>query len=68
MQWLSRLFKKEEVVPESEQTVLERIGVGKHVIRIMIQQQEYTLVLNDEEFSNGILRGKNVVSVPREEE
>lgn len=68
MQWLSRLFKKEEVVPESEQTVLERIGVGKHVIRIMIQQQEYTLVLNDEEFSNGILRGKNVVSIPREEE
>ena len=68
MQWLSRLFKKEEVVPESEQTVLERIGVGKHVIRIMIQQQEYTLVLNDEEFSNGILRGKNIVSVPREEE
>ena len=68
MQWLSRLFKKEEVVPESEQTVLERIGTGKHVIRIMIQQQEYTLVLNDEEFSNGILRGKNVVSVPREEE
>ena len=68
MQWLSRLFKKEEVVPESEQTVLERIGVGKHVIRIMIQQQEYTLVLNDEEFSNGILRGKNVVSMPREEE
>jgi hypothetical protein len=68
MQWLSKLFKKEEIVPESEQTVLQRIGAGKHVIRIMIQQQEYTLVLNDEEFSNGILRGKNIVSVPREEE
>jgi hypothetical protein len=84
MKWFSKLLygddTKKPVTPiiesgmetyaedAEESSILKKLGDGKHVIHIMVQDKEVTLVFNDEEFKNGLLRGKSLTVIPREEE
>lgn len=71
MKWLTKLFKrKEEPIDISalKESILEKLGEGKHIIHIMYKDRELTLSLTEEEFNNGIIRGEQLTVVPREEE
>ena len=71
MKWLTKLLKrKEEPIDISalKESILEKLGEGKHIIHIMYKDRELTLSLTEEEFNNGIIRGEQLNIVPREEE
>jgi hypothetical protein len=76
MKWLKRLLSVgeeptkpviEDGIERADESVLAKLGDGKHVIHIMLQEKEITLAFSDEEFQNGILRGQQLTKIPREE-
>lgn len=71
MKWLTRLFKREEEpvdISKLKESILEKLGEGKHIIHIMYKDRELTLSFTEEEFNNAIIRGEQLNIVPREEE
>lgn len=71
MKWLTRLFKRKEEpvdIAALKESILDKLGEGKHVIHIMYKDREMTLFLTEEEFNNAIIRGEQLNIVPREEE
>lgn len=71
MKWLTKLFKRKEEpvdIAQLKESILEKLGEGKHIIHIMYKDRELTLFLTEEEFNNGIIRGEQLTVVPREEE
>jgi hypothetical protein len=76
MKWLKKLLSVaeeptkpviEDGIERTEESVLAKLGDGKHVIHIMLQEKEITLAFSDEEFRNGMLRGQQLTKIPREE-
>jgi len=70
MKWLTRLFKRDEhaEINKIKDSILDKLGEGKHIIHIMLKDREVTLLFSEEEFNNAIIRGEQLNSVPREEE
>lgn len=71
MKWLTQLFKRKEEpvdISKLKESILEKLGEGKHIINIMYKDREVTLLFSEEEFNNALIRGEQIVSVPREEE
>ena len=71
MKWLTRLFKREEQpfdISALKESILQKLGEGKHIIHIIYKDRELTLSLTEEEFNNGIIRGEQLNIVPREED
>ena len=71
MKWLTQLFKrKEEPIDLSKikESILDKLGEGKHIIHIMYKDRELTLFLTEEEFNNALIRGEQLNIIPREEE
>ena len=76
MKWLKRLLSAneeptkpiiEDGIDKPDESVLAKLGDGKHIIHIMLHEKEITLAFSDEEFQNGILRGQQLTKIPREE-
>jgi hypothetical protein len=71
MKWLTRLFKRKEEpvdIAKIKESILEKLGEGKHIIHIMYKDRELTLFLTEEEFNNALIRAEQLTVVPREEE
>jgi len=71
MKWLTTLFKRKEEpidISKLKESILEKLGEGKHIIHIMYKDREMTLSFTEEEFNNGIIRGEQLNVIPREEE
>ena len=51
-----------------KESILQKLGEGKHIIHIIYKDRELTLSLTEEEFNNGIIRGEQLNIVPREED
>lgn len=71
MKWLTQLFKRKEEpidISKLKESILEKLGEGKHIIHIMYKDRELTLFLTEEEFNNALIRGEQLNIVPREEE
>jgi hypothetical protein len=71
MKWLINLFKRKEEpvdIAKLKESILEKLGEGKHIIHIMYKDREITLFLTEEEFNNAIIRGEQLNEVPLEEE
>ena len=70
MKWLTRLFKRVEhaEINKIKDSILDKLGEGKHIIHIMLKDREVTLLFSEEEFNNAIIRGEQLNVVPREDE
>jgi hypothetical protein len=71
MKWLTQLFKRKEEpvdIAKIKESILEKLGEGKHIVHIMYKDRELTLFLTEEEFNNALIRGEQLTVVPREEE
>jgi hypothetical protein len=71
MKWLTQLFKRKEEpvdIAKIKESILEKLGEGKHIIHIMYKDRELTLFLTEEEFNNALIRAEQLTVVPREEE
>ena len=56
MKWLTRLFKRDEhaEINKIKDSILDKLGEGKHIIHIMLKDREVTLLFSEEEFNNAI--------------
>jgi len=71
MKWLTQLFKRKEEpvdISKLKESILETLGEGKHIINIIYKDREVTLLFSEEEFNNALIRGEQIISVPKEEE
>lgn len=71
MKWLIQLFKRKEEpvdISKLKESILETLGEGKHIINIIYKDREVTLLFSEEEFNNALIRGEQIISVPKEEE
>jgi len=67
MKWFNKLFKKEESIEPILGNSIDELEEGRHIIHIILHEEEVTLAFSETEFKNALRRGKKLNNIPREE-